>query len=286
MLKEWRDIIKIQEHWIGECNGTNFNFKLISDVKEYPKMLTLWTDKPEYIEDAKFLAISNNNLLSKQAGLDSVDGFQILNAKVLNPFTNEELPVFVTNLIEFSSFRDDHLGIPSASQQDADFCKATKIEYEPSKVLSNEERESRRSQIMNEARKLNIGGYPVSLKIKDWLISRQRYWGTPIPIIHCDSCGPCPVPREELPVVLPKLNRSFKDAKGSLLEATEWLKTSCPNCGKEAVREADTMDTFVDSSWYFMRFIDSKNQKEMFSREKAKENLPVDLYIGGKEHGN
>lgn len=259
---------------------------MISDVKEYPKILTLWTDKPECIEDAKFLAISNNNLLCKQAGFDLIDGFKILNAKVLNPFTNEELPVFVTNLIEFSSFREDHLGIPSRSEKDAEFCKIVGIEYEPGKALSNEERESKRSQIMNEARNLNIGGYPVGSKIKDWLISRQRYWGTPIPIIHCDSCGPRPVPREELPVVLPKLSRSSKDTKASLLEATEWLKSSCPDCGKEAVREADTMDTFVDSSWYFMRFIDPKNQKEMFSREKAMENLPVDLYVGGKEHGN
>lgn len=284
MLKEWRDVTKIQQHWIGECNGTNINFKLISDIKGYPKTLSLWTDKPEHIEDAKFLAISNKNVLCKKTGLGRVDGFQKLDAKVLNPFTNEELPIFVTNLVGFSTYRDDHLGIPCASEADAEFCKTVGIEYESGQVLSNEERESKRSQIMSEARKLNIGGYPVSTRIRDWLVSRQRYWGTPIPIIHCDSCGPRPVPREELPVVLPKLNRSSEEKKASLLEATEWLKTSCPNCGKEAVREADTMDTFVDSSWYFMRFIDPKNDEEMFSIEKAKENLPVDLYIGGKEH--
>ena len=285
-LKEWKDIIKIQQHWIGDCNGVNFDFKLISNDKNYPKILTLWTDKPEHIEDAKFLAISNQNLLSKTAGFESVNGFQILNAKVVNPFTGDELPVFVTNLIEFSPFRADYLGIPSVSESDAEFCKIVGIQYEPGKALSIEEKKCKQLKILNEARKLNIGGYPVSLRIKDWLISRQRYWGTPIPIVHCDSCGPCCIPKEELPVVLPKLNHSCTEKKASLLEATEWLKTSCPQCGKEAIREADTMDTFVDSSWYFMRFIDPKNKEEMFSKEKAKKYLPVDLYVGGKEHGN
>ncbi|XP_051155455.1 leucine--tRNA ligase, mitochondrial isoform X2 [Leptopilina boulardi] len=286
ILKEWRDVIKIQQNWIGKCNGTNIKFELISEIKGYPKSLTLWTDKPEYIKDAKFLAISNSNLLCKQEGIEAIDDYQILNAKIINPFTNEELPIYVTNLIQFPSLnRDDHLGIPVASEEDAEFCKIVGIQYESDiNQLNNEERELRREQILNEAKKLKIGGYPVSQHIKDWLISRQRYWGTPIPIIHCDSCGPRPVHRNELPVILPKLNRSLKNKKASLFEATDWLKTSCPNCGKDAVREADTMDTFVDSSWYFMRFIDSKNQKEMFSQEKARENLPVDLYIGGKEH--
>lgn len=286
ILKEWRDIIKIQKNWIGQCNGTNIKFEIVSEVEGYPKSLTLWTDKPEYIEEAKFLALSCNNLLSKQEGLDTADGYKLLNVKVINPFTKQELPVFITNLIKFSSARDDHLGIPIASEIDAEFCKIVGIDYETEKLLSDEEKESKRTQILSDARKLNIGGYPVSKHIKDWLISRQRYWGTPIPIIHCDSCGPCPVPKKDLPVVLPKLERSLTNKKTSLSEAIEWLKTSCPNCGKDAVREADTMDTFVDSSWYFIRFIDPQNQREMFSQEKARENLPVDLYIGGKEHGN
>lgn len=283
ILKEWRDIIKVQQHWIGECNGTNIKFELISKFEDYPKILTLWTDKPEFIKDAKFLAISKNNLLSKQVEFDADNGYKLLDAKIVNPFTKEELPIFVTNLVNFSS-RDDHLGIPMASDEDAEFCNTVGIQYECNKEIGNEERELKREEIMAEARKLKIGGYPVSERIKDWLISRQRYWGTPIPIVHCDSCGPQPVARNDLPIVLPKVICSANDRKASLSEATEWLKTSCPNCGKNAVREADTMDTFVDSSWYFIRFIDPKNQKEMFSQEKARENLPVDLYIGGKEH--
>ena len=122
-------------------------------------------------------------------------------------------------------------------------------------------------------------------RLRDWLISRQRYWGTPIPIVHCRSCGAVPVPEDQLPVQLPKLDDSIKGQTGNPLEKLgPWVNTGCPRCGQLAKRDTDTMDTFVDSSWYFMRFPDAHNDKQPFSIESAETFLPVDTYIGGVEH--
>ncbi|KAJ4341338.1 hypothetical protein N0V95_007249 [Ascochyta clinopodiicola] len=123
-------------------------------------------------------------------------------------------------------------------------------------------------------------------RLRDWLISRQRYWGTPIPIIHCQSCGPVPVPDANLPVELPDLPDSFFQGRsGNPLDDDEhWKKTSCPKCGSPAERETDTMDTFMDSSWYFFRFLDPKNTSSIVSPQKANNGMSVDLYVGGVEH--
>ncbi|KAK2628749.1 hypothetical protein QTJ16_001852 [Diplocarpon rosae] len=131
-----------------------------------------------------------------------------------------------------------------------------------------------------------LGSAAESWRLRDWLVSRQRYWGTPIPIIHCASCGPVPVPDDQLPVELPPVEDHWADGKthNPLEHAHDWINTTCPRCGSAAKRDTDTMDTFVDSSWYFMRFPDPSNSESLFSPESANQNLPVDLYIGGVEH--
>ncbi|KAI8958215.1 leucyl-tRNA synthetase [Daldinia sp. FL1419] len=132
----------------------------------------------------------------------------------------------------------------------------------------------------------NLAESNTKWKIRDWLISRQRYWGTPIPFIHCDTCGPQPVPEDQLPVTLPKVDHHWESGRpGNPLEsATDWVNTSCPKCHGPAKRDTDTMDTFVDSSWYYMRFADPNNSEHPVSEAAAKSHLPVDVYIGGVEH--
>ena len=138
-------------------------------------------------------------------------------------------------------------------------------------------------QIVSDLKRAGRGNFVDRWRLRDWLVSRQRYWGTPIPIVHCTNCGPVPVPTDQLPVELPKIEGDWlKGKKGNPLESSEeWVHTECPSCGGPARRDTDTMDTFVDSSWYFLRFLDAHNKTLPYSPSLAR---PVDVYIGGVEH--
>lgn len=146
--------------------------------------------------------------------------------------------------------------------------------------------EEARKKIIEHLKEKGLGDFEKTYRLRDWVLSRQRYWGCPIPIINCPTCGRSPVPEKELPVKLPPLD-DFKpadDGRSPLAKATEWLKVKCPQCGEDAERETDTMDTFVDSSWYFLRYADPNNKKKFADSKKLKEWLPVPMYIGGPEH--
>lgn len=184
--------------------------------------------------------------------------------------------------VEFPPFNDVYLGVPLKSEIDLKLCEKYNL---PKKHSSDNEAmmKEMRQQIIAKAQEMGIGGdYKVSSKLKDWLISRQRFWGTPIPIIHCESCGAVPVPEQDLPVKLPELSENV----GKPLSQNEnWLKCECPKCkNPNAKRETDTMDTFVDSSWYFLRYLDVNNQKDLVDKRTGNNFMPVDVYIGGKEH--
>jgi len=146
--------------------------------------------------------------------------------------------------------------------------------------LDNEEA---KKVIVKELEKKNLGKQTVNYRLRDWLISRQRFWGTPIPIVYCEKCGAVPVKEKDLPVRLPD-NVKFESAENPLREHENFLNTSCPKCGGKAKRETDTMDTFVNSSWYYLRYSDPKNSEQPFSPQKADYWCPIDQYIGGKEH--
>lgn len=139
--------------------------------------------------------------------------------------------------------------------------------------------------IVRELEREELAAPRATWRLRDWLISRQRYWGTPIPIIHCDTCGPVPVPESELPVTLPKLPKQVQGTKGNPLDSIEeFVNCKCPKCDSDSRRETDTMDTFVDSSWYYARFLNPQNPHEPFNATHAQQWLPVDIYAGGVEH--
>lgn len=271
IVEDWKDIIKVQKHWIGECDGYSFTLRVEPSLSSPVKDLTVWTQSPEYLLNDCFVAIKSSHLLNSGQGdkrvTDRLSGYTLT-----NPFTGSQIPIIITDSVLFPMGRsgatsDIYLGLPDLHEDDAQLFEKYKLER------SSTEKQIRgdvdRQTVLEKATELDIGGYPISSKLQDWLISRQRYWGTPIPIVHCDSCGAVPDKRENLPVTLECVKKGHAE---------------CPKCGQPARRESDTMDTFVDSSWYFLRYLDSKNETEIFDKTKAREMMPVDLYIGGKEH--
>lgn len=272
LLEDWKDIIKLQKHWIGECDGYNFELK----VPEKNISISVWTKNPEHLKFAGFIAITKDHLLNSQKIENG-----LLDFTVFNPITNTSLPVIASDEVLFPPFNDTYMGVPLVNERDRELVDKYNIKFTGYEVRIMKQD---RDEVLNKAKELNIGGdYLVSSKLKDWLISRQRYWGAPIPIVHCKNCGTVPVNEEDLPVELPKLMDG--NLGQPLSQNMEWLKTKCPKCGsQDAEKESDTMDTFVDSSWYFLRYLDPKNQKEIFDKKLGKSFMPVDLYIGGKEH--
>jgi leucyl-tRNA synthetase len=146
--------------------------------------------------------------------------------------------------------------------------------------------EAARQKITGDLTATGIGRKTIKYRLRDWSVSRQRYWGAPIPIIYCDHCGVVPVPEKDLPVRLPYNVEFHPNGQSPLSTCSEFTDTVCPVCRKPAKRETDTLDTFVCSSWYYLRFFDSNNVDMPFDRERAKQIMPVDKYVGGIEHAS
>ena len=226
----------------------------------------------------------------------------------INPINDEKIPIYTGNFVLAEYGCGMVMAVPAHDQRDFEFAKKYKIpikvviqpdQYElnpnkmsraftsdgtlvNSKEFNNQKNREAIDEITKYLAKNKQGKKTIQFKLKDWLLSRQRYWGTPIPIVYCNKCGIVPVDEKDLPIKLPE---KVKFGKGNPLEtAKDWIKTKCPKCGGEARRETDTMDTFVNSSWYFLRYCDSKNNKAIFDKSKAKYWCPIDQYIGGSEH--
>lgn len=240
------------------------------------KYFDIWTSEPYKFIHGEFITISNNNInLQDLADVNTKD------LRCFNPITNKEMPVFVTDNFNYPPGRDVYIASPSFDKDD--YKLATVLNIRPSKSNNIIDKEEEGQYAIKIAHKKNVGGYFVSSTLKDWLISRQRYWGTPIPIIHCKKCGHVPVPYEDLPVKLP-LVESLESGTQTLAKLDEWVNCKCPKCQSDAKRETDTMDTFVDSSWYYYRFLDPTNNQAPFAKNKLNGKTPVHLYVGGKEH--
>jgi leucyl-tRNA synthetase len=228
----------------------------------------------------------------------------------INPMNGDRVPIWIANYVLLEYGTGAVMGVPAHDQRDFEFAKKYNLPIKvvvspPDKTLDAEEMTEayvERGVLVNsdkfngmdniEAIKAvgqymeekGIGKVKVNYKLRDWLISRQRYWGAPIPMIYCDKCGIVPVPEEDLPVMLPPNVKFNPRGTSPLLECEEFLNTTCPKCGGPARRETDTMDTFMCSSWYYYRYTDSRNTEQPFAREKLDYWMPVDQYIGGVEH--
>ncbi|GCE98742.1 leucyl-tRNA synthetase, mitochondrial [Zygosaccharomyces mellis] len=242
---------------------------------------------------------------------DSKEGYLLQKIKAQNPITRCDLPVYVAPYVLGGYGYGAVMGCPAHDERDYVFWRENQPEapvipcVEPidkgvgpfelpfiakDALMSELTGEFRgmsardaRIKITEKLQRDKLGGQKTQYRLRDWLISRQRYWGAPIPIIHCDHCGTVPVPEKDLPVLLPTLT-GLKSRGNPLSKISEFVDVNCPSCGEPAKRETDTMDTFMDSSWYYFRYLDSKNYQLPFNHEIASKNIPVDLYIGGVEH--
>jgi leucyl-tRNA synthetase len=230
--------------------------------------------------------------------------------RAINPFTNEPVPVWVANFVLGDYGTGAVMAVPAHDQRDFEFARKFKL---PIRVVVTADGRPQASDSLTEAadaygmlvesgefsglvsedaqkkmvavaKQRGIGDATVQYRLKDWGISRQRYWGTPIPMIYCDKDGIVPVPLDQLPVVLPRVTAFTGRGESPLAQVPEFVNVTCPKCHGPARRETDTMDTFVDSSWYFYRFADPRNDGAPFDAAKVKYWLPVDFYIGGIEH--
>jgi leucyl-tRNA synthetase len=255
-----------------------------------------------YVETARNMAeIERTSAVREKTGVDT-------GAFARNVFTGERIPIWVADYVLATYGTGAIMAVPGHDERDFAFAKKYRLEIREvispdgkeharldapyigegsmvrSGLFTGTRSEEGKTKVAEEAKKRGIGGPSVIYRLRDWLISRQRYWGTPIPIVHCDRCGLVPVPYEQLPVVLPR-DVEFTGRGGSpLSHVASFVNTTCPKCGGPARRDTDTMDTFVDSSWYMYRYVDTKYDKGFMNKELGKKWLPVQQYTGGVEH--
>ena len=267
-----------QNNWIGKSEGLILDFDGIK----------VFTTKPETTDGATFVVISPEhsllaNLTTKQKQKEVENYVQAAKKKteldrkenkektgvftgsfVKNSVSGKEIPVWVADYVLMGYGTGAIMAVPFADERDRQFAEKFKLPV-----------------VKTSFKATPKGQKQTNYHLHDWSISRQRYWGTPIPIIYCDKCGIVPVPEKDLPVELPyELSSSASQSKVT----EDWLRVECPKCGGPAKREVETMDTFVDSAWYFFRYLDPENDTEIFDKKVVKNWMPIEIYIGGPEH--
>ncbi|MBC8416155.1 MAG: leucine--tRNA ligase [Candidatus Cloacimonetes bacterium] len=305
-LKDSDDIIKV----FTTRPDTIFGCTFMALPPEHPLMIKWLEDEPEDSKLTKFCEkVMNEDKITRTSEDTTKEGI-FTGRYALNPVNGEKVQIWVTNYVLMDYGTGAVMAVPAHDQRDFEFAKKYEI---PIKIVIQNSEKSLILEEMTEAyiepgilvnsaqfdgmesvasqkaitdwmTEQKTGKHTITYKLRDWGISRQRYWGTPIPIVYCEHCGTVLVPDEDLPVKLPEDVQLGKTTQNPLLSAKEWMNTTCPECGGGATRETDTMDTFVDSSWYFARYADAKNDKVPFDKKKADYWLPVDQYIGGIEH--
>jgi len=321
---DWSEITKsAQKNWIGKSEGANIKFKVANSDLEFE----IFTTRPDTLFGCTYCVLSpEHELVSKiisdkqkdavekyiqEAGIKSeIERKEnkektgvFSGAYAVNPANQEKVPIWIADYVLAGYGFGSIMAVPAHDERDFEFAK--KFNLEIREVIAggdiNKEAYVEEGNLVSsgkfsgvqsiKAKKVItefVGGKLVAnYKLRDWCISRQRYWGPPVPVVYCEKCGTVAVPEKDLPVVLPEMEKNWEpsgDGKGPLAKVESFMKTVCPRCGGEARREADVMDNFLDSAWYFFRYLSPDNNKEIFSKDLGGKWLPVDLYIGGNEH--
>lgn len=290
---------------------TVFGVSYLVFAPEHPLVEELIQNSPNEEKIRAFIKEMQSLSEMDRTSTDAEKMGMFIDAHVINPINNKRVPILIANYVLMDYGTGAVMGVPAHDERDFDFAKKYKlpitmvIQPENGEELTGETMLEASTQdgimvnsgkyngmhnrkaydlIIQELEEKNVGKKTISYRLRDWLISRQRYWGTPIPVIYCDDCGIVPALEEDLPVTLPTDVEFKNNGQSPLLESQEFLYTTCPKCGKKARRETDTMDTFVDSSWYFLRYCDPHNDALPFSKDKTDYWMRVDQYIGGVEH--
>jgi len=286
---------------------TIYGVTFMAIAPESPLVLELVTaDKRAEVED--FLARVTLEDRFKRTSLEAKKEGIFLGRYAVNPLTGEKIPIYVVNYILYEYGTGAIMAVPGHDQRDFDFAKEYGLPirmvikpkdgeyniyerpYEGEGIIVNSgvfnglESSEGREEIVRYIEEKGYGRRSTQYKIRDWLISRQRYWGAPIPVVYCNKCGIVPVPEKDLPVRLPENVEFLPTGQSPLTLSEEFKHTTCPKCGGPAHREVETMDTFVDSSWYYLRYANPKLDEKPFETEDVNYWLPVDQYIGGVEH--
>jgi leucyl-tRNA synthetase len=317
---EWPPhVLTMQENWIGRSEGAEVVFRCEELGTDYP----VFTTRPDTLFGATFFVMAPehpdvfrmsdsrevheyvNRALNESAeerGAENKEKTGVpLGRTVTNPVNGEEIPVFVADYVLMEYGTGAIMAVPAHDERDYEFAKAfdltvrrviegDELPYDGDGAMTNSGRfdglhnREAYEQIVDWLESEGKGKRGISYRLRDWLLSRQRYWGCPIPVVYCDTCGIVAVPDEDLPVELPDVDDYAPKGRSPLAAAEDWLRTTCPACGADARRETDTMDTFVDSSWYFLRYCDANNDAAAWDREVLRRWMPVDQYIGGVEH--
>lgn len=292
------------------CQHTVYGVTYVVLAAEHPLVEKLIDGKATAPAVREFVQKVRNQTDLERTATDTEKEGIFTGAYAINPFNGEQVPIWVANYVLYEYGTGAVMGVPTHDERDWAFATkynlakklvvnnpegTLKIEemtdaYVDSGVLVNSadftglDTETAKQKILKWIEEQKIGTKRVNYRLRDWLISRQRYWGAPIPMIYCPKCGVVPVPEEDLPVVLPQNVDFTAGAVSPLAQAEEFVKCTCPHCGQPARRETDTMDTFICSSWYYLRYADPKNTEKPFDSDKVNYWLPVDQYIGGIEH--
>jgi leucyl-tRNA synthetase len=317
---DWpQKVVTQQEHWIGRSEGAEVVFRCEELGIDYPVFTTrpdtlfgatFFVMAPEHPDVLKlndsqevreYIARAARESAAERGAEDKEKTGVALGRTVTNPVNGEQIPMFVADYVLMEYGTGAIMAVPAHDERD--FAFAQKFGLEIRRVIEGDELPHTGDGTMTDSGRFDgmdnreafdtivdwlesegNGKRAINYKLRDWLLSRQRYWGCPIPVIHCDACGIVAVPDEQLPVELPDVEDYAPKGKSPLAAAEDWVATECPKCGAAARRETDTMDTFVDSSWYFLRYCDPHNDDAAWDRAILDGWMPVDQYIGGIEH--